>query len=241
MQRYIIRLDDASPTMDRKKWNRFFNILDKYNIKPIVAVIPNNEDKSMLFDEFDNDFWDKVRQWQDKKYNIALHGYNHCYISKNGGLIPMNKISEFAGIDKKKQREKIRKAWQIFKNEGINSNIWVAPAHTFDRNTLTVLQEETTIKIISDGVSYFPYFENGFLWIPQQLWGLKEKNIGIWTVCFHPNNMNNNDFMEVENFINKHKNNFINDIDVLFEKYKNRKKSLKDYIFFYTFFLKRYI
>ena len=91
MQKYIVRLDDACPTMDRKKWNRFFNILDKYYIKPIVAVIPNNEDKDMLIDEYDKNFWDKVREWQNKKYNIALHGFNHVYSSNASGLVPINK------------------------------------------------------------------------------------------------------------------------------------------------------
>lgn len=241
MQKYIIRLDDASPTMDKKKWNRFFDILDRYNVKPIIAVIPNNEDKNMIIDEYDKNFWDRVREWQNKKYTIALHGYNHCYISNNSGLVPINKKSEFAGIDKDNQREKIKKAWQIFKNEKINSNIWVAPSHTFDKNTLAALEGETTIKIISDGISFLPYFKNNFLWIPQQLWGFEKKDSGIWTICFHPNSMNEGDFVKVENFLNKHKNEFISNVDSLFKEYKNRKRTLKDRIFFCTFFIKRYI
>ena len=71
MQKYIVRLDDACPTMDRKKWNRFFDILDKYNIKPIVAVIPNNEDKNMLIDEYDKNFIGRANRflhWQDIIY-----------------------------------------------------------------------------------------------------------------------------------------------------------------------------
>ena len=241
MQKYIVRLDDACPTMDRKKWNRFFDILDKYNIKPIIAVIPNNDDKNMLIDEYDKEFWGSVREWQNKKYNIALHGYNHCYISNNNGLVPINKKSEFAGVDKSIQREKIKKGWQIFKNEKINANIWVAPAHTFDKNTLNILREETTIKIISDGVSFLPYFKNNFLWIPQQLWGFAEKNSGVWTICFHPNNINDSDFVKIEKFLSKNKNKFISDIDTLYKEYRNRKMSFNDKIFFYAFFLKRYI
>ncbi len=43
--KYIIRIDDACPTMNKEKWGLF----EKYlNIKPIVAVIPNNEDEKMM-------------------------------------------------------------------------------------------------------------------------------------------------------------------------------------------------
>ena len=52
MVRYIIRLDDASPTMNWSKWNAIFEILDKFHIKPIIAVIPNNEDKSLIIDNY---------------------------------------------------------------------------------------------------------------------------------------------------------------------------------------------
>ena len=142
MQKYIVRLDDASPTMDSIKWNRVFKILDSYGIKPIVAVIPNNQDKKLIIDNYNNSFWDNVRDWQDRGYMIALHGYIHKYITSNRGIVPMNTQSEFAGIDIQLQREKIKKGWDIFQKESISSKIWVAPAHSFDRNTLQVLKDD---------------------------------------------------------------------------------------------------
>ena len=45
MIKYIFRLDDACPSMNHEKWNRILSIFDKYNISPIIAVIPNNQDK----------------------------------------------------------------------------------------------------------------------------------------------------------------------------------------------------
>jgi len=237
--KYIIRLDDACPTMDWKKWNTVFNILDKYGIKPIVAVIPNNEDENMIIDKYNESFWDEVRKWQNKGYYIAMHGFNHKYISKSSGLIPMNDRSEFAGVDVNIQRKKIKKAWQIFKNNNIIPKIWVAPAHTFDKNTLTVLKEETSIKIISDGIAFYPYIQYGFFWIPQQLWWYREKKEGIWTICLHPNNMKETDLKNFEKIIKENSEKFIVDIKKLYETYKNRNFSIKDKIYFKLFFMKR--
>lgn len=45
--KYLIRLDDACPTFSLAKWQRFFNLFDKYGIKPIIAVIPDCKDKSL--------------------------------------------------------------------------------------------------------------------------------------------------------------------------------------------------
>jgi predicted deacetylase len=240
MQKYIVRLDDASHTMDSIKWNRVFKILDRYNIKPIVAVIPNNQDEKMIIDKYNNSFWDDVRDWQDKDYMIALHGYIHKYITSSRGIIPMNTQSEFAGVDIEIQRDKIKKGWDIFQKESIYSQIWVAPAHSFDKNTLQVLKEETTIDIISDGISFYPYYENGFFWVPQQSWRFIDRKDGIWTICLHPNSMTESKFQELEDFIRNHSSEFIIDIKVLKKRYKGRKKSIKDRVYFIYFFMKRY-
>ena len=55
--KYIIRLDDACETMDREKWARLESILDSKNIKPIVAVIPNNQDDNLKIERKDRYFW----------------------------------------------------------------------------------------------------------------------------------------------------------------------------------------
>ena len=47
MSQYIMRLDDASEYMDVEKWQRMEDLLDKYHIKPIVGVIPDNQDSDM--------------------------------------------------------------------------------------------------------------------------------------------------------------------------------------------------
>jgi hypothetical protein len=215
--KYILRLDDACPTMDIEKWNKIEYLCDKYHIKPIVAVIPNNEDKFLKRDYFDENFWDKVRKWQEKGWHIALHGYNHVYISQESGFLPFNKKSEFAGLPYEVQKDKIKKGWEIFQKEKIICNIWVAPSHSFDKITLKVLKDITSINIISDGIALFPFKKYGFKWIPQQFWRFRKMPFGIWTGCFHPNEMKEEDFKELEKFIKKNYKNFI-DINKL--KYK---------------------
>lgn len=233
---YILRIDDACPTMDKDKWERIETILDRFNIKPIVAVIPDNNDPEMKIDDSDSNFWNKVKKWEQKGWFIGLHGYDHLYITKNSGIIPINKQSEFAGVDIEIQRMKIREAVKIFDSYGINPNVWIAPSHAFDKDTMRVLKEETNIRIISDGIAFYPYFEDGFFWIPQQNWHLSEKKEGVWTSCYHPNYMNEEDFIELEFFIQKHKHDFVPDIYSLLKKYKSRRRSFKDRIFFIYFF-----
>ena len=53
MTKYILRLDDSSHYQDPFKWRMLEKGLVKYDIKPIVGVIPSNEDPSMVYYEKD--------------------------------------------------------------------------------------------------------------------------------------------------------------------------------------------
>jgi predicted deacetylase len=196
--RYIVRLDDACPTMDRNRWKRIERLLDCYRIRPIVAVIPDNRDKTLELDEPDPLFWDRVRDWQARDWSVALHGYQHRYRSSFSGLVPISRKSEFAGFSLASQRKMLGQAWRIFLDEGIRPEIWVAPSHSFDRNTLRALTAETDIRTISDGLSLFPHRRYGFTWVPQQMWRLRPRPLGVWTACYHPNEMEDTDFDELE-------------------------------------------
>jgi predicted deacetylase len=227
MGKYIVRLDDACPTMDISKWSHIETILDKYDINPIVAVVPNNKDENLEVDKHDELFWEKVKRWQDKGWHIALHGYDHVYITDDAGLVPFNNRSEFAGLKYEEQADKIKKGIAIFKAHSIDVNIWVAPSHSFDKNTLLAIGNETDINIISDGISLSEYSDTQFMWIPQQVWYFREMKFGTWTGCFHPNEMEESEFDRLEKFVKNNKNDFV-EINKLNNK---RKKSIVDYIF----------
>ncbi len=211
-QQYLIRLDDACPFMNSKKWQRMEDILDQYGVKPMVGIIPANADPRTMVEPENVKFWDKAKEWQGKGWAIALHGYDHCYISDKGmqGLNPMWSRSEFAGVSLEKQKEKIRKGVAILKEHGLIANYFFAPSHTFDDNTLTALKEESEIRIISDTVGTKPYKMNEFSIIPQ-LGGHCTKMVipGYWTFCLHPNMMTDENFVQTESFLKEYKTNFI--------------------------------
>lgn len=239
--KYIMRLDDACPTMDVDKWNQVESIFNLYGIKPIVGVIPNNKDPKMMIDLPDPHFWNKVRKWQHSGWHIGLHGYDHCYISNSSGIVPMNRQSEFAGVEKEIQREKLRKSLTVFSEHDIKTNIFVAPSHTFDSNTLAVLRDETDIKIISDGVAVYPYKKDGFFWIPQQLWQAIERKRGVWTFCYHPNDMKDANFEILDKFCNAHRHEFVSNIEELMEYYGNRNADIMDKLYFSIYFTRLHI
>ena len=140
--RYLIRLDDACPTMDWARWKRVSTLLDAYNITPMVGVIPDNRDATFHIDPPRADFWEVVSQWHRNGWTIGLHGYQHLYVTREAGLVPINTKSEFAGLTLDVQQEKIRKGWEIFQSHDLKPTVWIAPGHSFDNNTLLALQSQ---------------------------------------------------------------------------------------------------
>lgn len=211
---FFIRLDDSCETMNFYKWQRVLSLLDKYKVKPIIAVIPNNKDKNLMVDPPIKNFWELVRKWKSKGYLIAMHGCNHIFDSKSSGLVPLNCYSEFAGHPFLVQKKKLEEAYSIFNNNNIEPDCWVAPAHSFDKLTLKALKEVTNIKVISDGIAKYPFRKYDFDWLPQQLWSPKYGNNGVWTICYHPDNMSDNDFKKLEDFL-KENNKYSLSIDMI--------------------------
>lgn len=197
--RYLLRLDDACPTLDRDKWRRIEALFDDLGIKPIVAVVPDNRDPYLGQAAPDDAFWVRAKRWQDEGWTIALHGYQHVLRPiRASEYLPLYGRSEFAGLSLADQRDKIRRGWAVLQANGLSPTVWVAPAHSFDRTTLEAVAAETPIRTVSDGVARDQYFADGFYWLPQQLWSLAPKRAGLWTVCLHPNSMDDAAFEVLE-------------------------------------------
>jgi predicted deacetylase len=183
--KFLLRFDDICPTINWKVWQEIEAILIEENIQPILAVIPDNQDPTFRDGEADEHFWDRVRSWQERGWTIGLHGYQHRYITQHSGILGLNAFSEFAGLPFKEQLSKLKNALEIFYSEGVRPDVWVAPAHSFDANTIEALIS-LGITNISDGLSLYPYRDSrGVLWIPQQLWKLRAVPFGLWTLCIH--------------------------------------------------------
>lgn len=219
MPKYLIRLDDASPYMDSNNWKRVEDILDNYGVKPLVGVIPANADSNSMKDPEDVRFWDKVRGWKEKGWEIALHGYDHVCISNDGmkGINPFWRRSEYAGLPLSDQKDKIKKGLGVMISNGINPKCFIAPSHTFDNNTLIALKEESDIRIICDTIALSPYKKDGFVFIPQ-LFGhcVKAPITGLYTFCLHPNTMSERDICKLESFLCQYHQYFtsINEMDL---------------------------
>lgn len=196
--RYLIRFDDICQTMDWASWERIEALLLRYQVKPILAIVPDNQDTNLMIDPPKANFWGRVRTWQELGWTIGLHGHTHQYVTPHAGLVGLNRYSEFAGLSIDVQREKLASAMARFREEGVQPDAWVAPAHSFDRNTLRVLQD-LGISIVSDGFTYRITERYGFRWFPQQLWRFRNLPFGIWTVCLHPNSFGVAAIEELEN------------------------------------------
>jgi predicted deacetylase len=225
---YLIRLDDASEYMDVEAWNKMEILLDKYNIKPIVGIIPNNQDDTLVSRyNKDLEFWNKAKTWRRKDWAIALHGYTHVCLSNSGGINPVNLRSEFAGVALEEQRKKIASGIRILQAHDLNAKIFFAPSHTFNLNTLEALRLESDIKIISDTIANNIYKERGFYFIPQQSGNARRLPFKVTTFCYHPNVMSEEDFKILEDFIQQNRNNIGGFQELNFQ---DRELNLYDYI-----------
>jgi predicted deacetylase len=237
---YLLRLDDACPSMNHRNWNYIEGILDSQNIKPMVGIIPNNQDASLLYDEYDTNFVKNLKEWEKKGWSLAMHGYDHRYCSMKGGINPVHNRSEFAGVALEKQKEKIGMGIKYFRDSDFHIDYFFAPSHTFDQNTIEALKTESNIRIISDTIAFNPYKKYGIIFIPQQFGRFRVINIpGIWTFCYHPNVMDDNTIVQFSDFIKKHKQRFVSFGELDLTKVKNI--TLKDILYQKIYFMFRKI
>jgi len=185
--RFLVRFDDICPTMNWAVWERVEELLLRHDVKPIVAIVPDNRDPKLAPCAARPDFWDRARGWQRKGWTIGLHGYRHLYEGQSGGIMDVHAGSEFAGVPREVQRERLAAGTKIFAEQELVPAIWVAPGHAFDHATLELLPE-VGIRAVSDGFFWRAVNRNGVSWIPQQLWRFRAMPFGLWTVCLHVNN-----------------------------------------------------
>jgi Uncharacterized protein conserved in bacteria (DUF2334) len=185
--RYLLRFDDLCPTMNWAMWDAVEAILRRHQVCPLLAVVPDNQDPELHCAPPAPDFWERVRTWQAQGWSIALHGFQHQFVTADAGLIGLNRFSEFAGLPTSVQQEKLAQALAIFQRERIVADAWSAPAHSFDQVTLQCLAE-AGLHTISDGLFLLPQTDaDGFFWIPQQLSDFRAFPVGVFTICLHLN------------------------------------------------------
>ena len=62
----LIRIDDIAENMNWDLMLKCEEFFIKHNIKPLLGVIPNNEDIELKKFKKKENFWDQIRLWQRK-------------------------------------------------------------------------------------------------------------------------------------------------------------------------------
>lgn len=212
----LIRIDDISDHMNWKLMLKSEELFDNYNIKPLLGVIPYNKDKELLKYEKKENFWQKVRDWQNKGWEISMHGFTHVYDSETNkkDFFGYGGSSEFFGHPLDIQISRISKGLKIFESEGIKIRSFFAPNHTYDLNTFKALKENNLINII-DGYGLYPYEEHEIKFIPQLFYKEIMLPFGIQSTQVHLNYMSENSFLKFENFIKRNASSITNFEEIL--------------------------
>ena len=199
-----VRMDDISPEMDWVKWERADRILKEHHITPLLGVVPDNRDPNLIRDRESHSqefFWDFLRKCQAEGYVLALHGCSHVYDTKKGGMFPLNSFSEFAGHSYEKQYERLSHGKRMLEQHGIHTDIFMAPAHSYDQNTLKALRELGIYKM-TDGFGREPYVYRGITFYPIAHHLEKQCNReGYTTFVLHTNTMEEKDFQRLERIL----------------------------------------
>ena len=109
--KYLLRFDDIAPNMNWRLFYKIKNFLIKYEIKPIIGVIPNNKDKELKkFPVCKLNFFLEIKKLRSLGWTIAMHGYEHLYFeNKIKDYLSMRVKSEFVGESFEVQNLKIKK------------------------------------------------------------------------------------------------------------------------------------
>ncbi len=181
----LIRFDDLCPTMDYTQWNRAVELLDRHGVKPLIGIIPCNEDPKQQIEPPHEDFWDEMLALQQRGYAIAMHGYTHVYDSHERGMLNLGHNSEFAGHPYEEQERRIRLGKEALEAHGIHTDVFFAPSHSYDEDTLRALAANG-FRYMDDGMSRKPLVKHGLTCIPARNGGVaKIPTTRYFTGIFH--------------------------------------------------------
>ena len=201
----LIRLDDIAENMNWEMMNRATVLFDKLQILPVLGVVPKNTDSELLaYPKGKINFWDQVRIWKNKGWEIGMHGFNHRYdkFCKKTDYLGHGGNTEFCDHPYEMQLQKITEGLKKFNSENIKVRTFFAPNHTFDHNTLKALNSAGINEIV-DGYGLMPYEENEIKFIPQLFYKLIALPFGIQALQVHLNYFTEKDFNSFQEFLEK--------------------------------------
>ena len=192
--------------MDWQRFYAFKALLDKYQVKPLIGIVPDNRDENLkgTLEGAPEDFWAYVRQLKEEGWSIALHGCHHVYTTGKGGIFPLNNFSEFAGAPYETQREMLAQGKAILNENGIYTDLFMAPAHSYDKNTLRALKENGFTRV-TDGFGSRPYSWQGLTFYPisYRLSRTLQKKTGYSTMVVHAGTVKKEELKNYESYFNR--------------------------------------
>lgn len=198
-----VRLDDITPDMDWERFYKFKSLLDQYQVKPLIGVVPDNRDENLVNKKTrgPEDFWAYIKELEKEGWVTAMHGFRHTYTTGRGGIFPLNNFSEFAGVPFDRQREMLAKGRGILEEKGIDTDIFMAPAHSYDGNTLKALKD-TGFRALTDGFGDYPYRFKGLVFYPIsfQLGSTFKKAEGYSTMVVHTGTVSEEDLKRYKGY-----------------------------------------
>lgn len=201
-----VRMDDITPDMDWKSFTAFEKLFEKYGIRPLLGIVPDNRDEKLSVDPVREEFWDRMKTLQKKGWSLAMHGCHHVYRTKKCGCFPLNSRSEFAGLPETEQRKLLTEGKKLLASHGIHTDIFMAPGHTFDKTTLKILKE-LRFSYLTDGFGRSPYLYEGMTFLPISFLRshmFREKE-GFTTLVIHCNHSSEEELRRYEEMFASHK------------------------------------
>jgi hypothetical protein len=187
----VFRYDDFALTPSQIS-DSITTIFIKNEIPLCLGVIPFDKTNSLIFNLSQKQLDDLRSNIHAGKIEIALHGYNH--MDQLGiPFFERKSFSEFAGAKSEIQLTGIRKGKRSLDSLLlINTEVFVPPFNTYDKNTLKIL-ENLNFKIISgnmagpslpDRLKYIPSTCEDFSVLTGIISRYMDKNVTI-VVYFH--------------------------------------------------------
>lgn len=192
MSKFILRFDDITPGMDWSKFLRIKKVAEECGVKSVLGVVPDNRDPKLSVNQNmqDSEFFRTIKQYAENGDAIAQHGTYHRYTAKGTNILGISEWSEFAGHNYEQQLKKLQIGKNILKENSVWQPYFMAPSHSFDRNTLKALRH-LGFQAITDGYGLYPYSIEDIILVPQLLGKpIKLLPFGIQTICLHTNSIN---------------------------------------------------
>lgn len=220
-----VRLDDIHPCMDYGRFLRVKEILDKYQVCPLIGVVPDNQDLKIKAGQEIQKYDQLLISLKECGWIIAMHGVTHKYLDMQ------NNKSEFCGLSYDEQYRILKRGMNILQERGGVGNernkVFFAPSNHHDLNTEMALKQL--------GFTHLSYGENDrifrkgpLLCIPiangirqvNRLMYFQAGHDGITTLVIHPNTTSEKLLKRYEKLLKNayQKNMLVNYGDLLTEK-----------------------